>query len=153
MKKNLLLVGALAASMFLASCGSKAAEQVAETVEDTTTEVIDQVEEEMTVNTIKLEQTQGAFTTETLTLEAGKEYNFEVTNNAGRPAALVIAKKEMEGLSVPEIMEGAEKGAMLAGAINDGETATSTGTVKLEAGEYFYFCPLNETPKYAITVK
>lgn len=153
MKKNLLLVAGLVGTLFLASCGTETAQQVSEKVEETTTEVVDQVEEEMTVSTIKLEQTEGAFTTESLTLEAGKEYNFEVTNHAGRPAALVLAKKEMEGLSVPEIMEGAEPGAMLAGAINDGETATSTGTVKLEAGEYFYFCPMNQTPKYAVTVK
>ena len=158
MKKNLLLIAGLATSMFLASCSTEVKDTVTEKVEDKATEVLNSAQEKMadaknSVETIKLEQTEGAFTTTELTLEAGKEYNFEVTNNAGRPAALVLAKKDMAELSVPEIMKGAEAGAMLSGPINDGETATSTGTVKLEAGEYFYFCPMNATPKYAVTVK
>lgn len=158
MKKNLLLIAGLATSMFLASCAAETKTDVTEAAKDKATEVMDDAKDKMdkavaTVETIKLEQTEGAFTTTELSLEAGKEYNFEVTNNAGRPAALVLAKKDLEGKSVPEIMEAAEKGAMLSGPIEDGVTATSTGTVKLEAGEYFYFCPMNATPKYAVTVK
>lgn len=158
MKKNLLIIAGLATSMFLASCSAEVKETATETLKDKASEVVSDVEDKMndavaSVETIKLEQTEGAFTTTELALEAGKEYNFEVTNHAGRPAALVLAKKEMAELSVPEIMKGAEQGAMLSGPIEDGVTATSTGTVKLEAGEYFYFCPMNATPKYAVTVK
>lgn len=32
-------------------------------------------------------------------------------------------------------------------------SSSKTGTVELSAGEYEYFCPLNPTPKYTLTVK
>jgi hypothetical protein len=136
--------------MFLASCSSTTPETVEEVAGDSTEETSATTE---TVETIKLEQTEGMFTTESLSLEAGKEYNFEITNNAGRQAAFVLVKAEDAEQAKEDFMSVAIGDAALAGLLEDGETGCSTGTVKLEKGEYVYFCPVNETPQYKLTVK
>lgn len=159
MKKNLLLLGALA-TLLLSSCSdNKGTESVDATQHETAVEETHTPEKtkeesvETEVETIKLEQTHGAFSTESLELEAGKEYNFEITNNAGRPAAFVLVKAEDSEAAKTDFKSVIIGDAALAGLLEDGQTGTSTGTVNLEAGEYVYFCPVNETPQYKITVK
>ena len=97
--------------------------------------------------TIKLEQTPGEFAKESLTLKAGKAYVFEVENNGvDHPVGFVIAPKGKTDQA------NHVQTAYLSNTIKDGERASSK-TVVLEAGEYVYFCPLNPTPQYKITVK
>lgn len=96
--------------------------------------------------TIKLEQTEGKFTTETLKLKAGV-YVFEVTNNGvEKELGFVIAPKGMTEQKdhIPE--------AYLQKTIQNGETAKSK-EVSLKKGEYQYFCPLNPTPLYTLIVE
>ncbi|MEQ8924564.1 MAG: cupredoxin domain-containing protein [Fulvivirga sp.] len=95
---------------------------------------------------VKLSQTPGKFTQTELTLEAGKQYIFEVSNEGvNHELGFVIAPKGMTDQKnhIPE--------AYLKKTINDGEKAESK-TVTLEKGEYVYFCPLNPTPQYKIVV-
>lgn len=157
MKKTFLLIGTLALASLLSSC-SKEAKTEAPThevaMEETPApEKMEEEKAETEVETIKLEQTHGAFTTESLELEAGKDYNFEVTNNAGRQAAFVLVKAEDAETAKTDFKSVIIGDAALAGLLEDGQTGTSTGTVNLEAGEYVYFCPVNETPQYKLTVK
>lgn len=99
------------------------------------------------INTIKLEQTTGEFKTTELTLEAGKPYAFEVTNvGVDHEVGFVIAPAGKTDA------DNHVKNAYLANTIADGESARSQ-VVVLEAGEYVYWCPLNPTPQYKITVK
>jgi len=95
---------------------------------------------------IKLDQTPGKFTKESLTLKPGK-YIFEVTNagvdhEVGFVIAPVVNGKEGDHI----------KAGYLPKAIKDGEKASSK-VVELKAGTYNYFCPLNPTPHYQIIVK
>lgn len=158
MKKTFLLIGTLAVASLLSSCSTEAettetAQHETVTEETPSTEKMEEETANTELETIKLEQTHGAFTTESLELEAGKEYNFEVTNNAGRPAAFVLVKAEDAETAKTDFKSVIIGDAALAGLLEDGQTGTSTGTVKLDAGEYVYFCPVNETPQYTITVK
>ena len=97
--------------------------------------------------TIKLDQVPGEFTKTELTLKAGKEYIFEVTNDGiDHAVGFVVAPKgktEQEN-HIPE--------AYLTQTVEDGQSAQSK-VVTLEKGEYVYFCPLNPTPLYSITVE
>ena len=96
---------------------------------------------------IKLEQTPGKFETTELTLKAGESYIFEVTNSGvDHKVGFVVAP---EGKTD---QENHISNAYLTKTIKDGESAQSK-VVTLEKGEYVYFCPLNPTPQYKITVK
>ncbi len=95
---------------------------------------------------IKLSQVDGKFTKTQLKLKPGK-YIFEVTNKkVDREVGLVVANITDEGKAGDHIKEG-----YLANAIKKGETARSQ-VVELGEGTYKYFCPLNPTPEYTITV-
>ncbi|MFK7952320.1 MAG: cupredoxin domain-containing protein [Ekhidna sp.] len=99
------------------------------------------------VQTIKLDQVPGEFKTTELTLKAGKSYVFEVTNEGvDSEVGFVIAPlgKTESKFHVAN--------SYLSKTIKDGETASSQEVV-LEAGEYQYWCPLNPTPAYVITVE
>ncbi len=97
--------------------------------------------------TVNLSQTPGAFEQTELTLEAGKAYVFEVANEGvDHKVGFVIAPKGKTDQA------NHISSAYLKSTIEDGETAQSNQVV-LEAGEYVYFCPLNPTPQYSITVK
>ena len=103
-----------------------------------------QAQEDVTV--IKLDQTPGKFEKEGLNLKPGK-YIFEVTNvgvdhELGFVIAPVVGGKEGEHI----------KKGYLANAIKDGQSSRSQ-IVELKEGTYNYFCPLNPTPHYKITVK
>ena len=94
--------------------------------------------------TIKLEQTKGEFNIQGLTLSQGT-YVFEVANNGvDHEVGFVIAPKSNPDKHI--------KTAYVQKMIKNGESSTSK-EVKLEKGEYIYFCPLNPTPQYTITVK
>lgn len=97
--------------------------------------------------TIKLEQTPGEFDKTELTLKAGKPYVFDVKNaGVDHKVGFVIAPAGKTD------QENHIQNAYLSTAIEDGESAQSK-EVTLEKGEYVYFCPLNPTPQYKITVK
>lgn len=96
--------------------------------------------------TINLEQTTGEFTIKSLTLSAG-DYIFEVSNNGvDHELGFVLVPK---GKSAPE---DHIKAAYVKAPVKTG-TASLTSIVTLEAGEYEYFCPLNPTAKYPLTVE
>lgn len=99
------------------------------------------------VETIKLDQVPGEFKTTELTLKAGKSYIFEVSNQG--------VDKEV-GFVIAPVGKTESKyhvaNSYLTKTIKDGETGSSQEVV-LEAGQYQYWCPLNPTPAYIITVK
>ena len=94
--------------------------------------------------TIKLEQTKGDFNIQGLTLAQG-DYVFEISNNGvDHEVGFVIAPKSNPDAHI--------KTGYVQKTIKDGEKSTSK-VVNLPKGEYVYFCPLNPTPHYTITVK
>lgn len=100
------------------------------------------------VETVKLEQTKGEFKQKSLELSEGT-YFFEVFNNqVGKDVGLVLVKKG-DDASNPE---NHIKTAYVTQVVKNGEKQKSNPT-KLAKGEYVYFCPLNETPQYTLTIK
>lgn len=98
--------------------------------------------------TIKLNQVEGAFTKTELTLKSGKDYVFEITNDGvDHEVGFVIAELKDNGEAGEHV-----KTSYLSKTIKDGETGSSK-VVNLAPGTYGYFCPLNPTPVYTITVK
>lgn len=98
--------------------------------------------------TVKLEQTTGEFTTESLKLKAGTPYVFEVSNkDVDHAVGFVLAPKK-DNIA----MEDHIQAAYLSKTIEAGEVGKSQEVV-LEAGEYVFFCPLNPTPQYTVVVK
>lgn len=98
--------------------------------------------------TVKLDQVEGAFTQTELNLKSGRDYVFEVTNDGvDHEVGFVIAKLKDNGEAGDHV-----KTSYLSKTIKNGETGSSK-VVNLEAGTYGYFCPLNPTPVYKITVK
>ncbi len=94
---------------------------------------------------IDLTQTSGAIDKTSLTLEAG-QYQFNISNDGvGHEVGFVLVPKGK--------YEAADhiKEAYVTAPVKDGKNSL-TKVVSLEAGEYEYFCPLNPTPKYALTV-
>jgi len=100
------------------------------------------------VKTVKLGQSTGVFDKTELKLKSSKTYVFEISNNGvDKEVGFVIAPKGKESDQASHI-----KTAYLSETIADGETGLSK-EVTLAPGEYSYFCPLNPTPLYTITVK
>ena len=98
------------------------------------------------VKNVKLTQTPGVFTIEGLTVAAG-EYQFEIANDG--------VSQDVGFVLVPKGKYDAAdhiKAAYVKSLVKTG-TSSKTNVVNLEAGEYEYFCPLNPTPKYSLTVK
>ncbi|MCT4579811.1 MAG: hypothetical protein N4A35_00210 [Flavobacteriales bacterium] len=98
------------------------------------------------VPTIHLDQTKGAFTIQALTLEEGT-YIFDIENkNVDHEVGFVIAPKgmtdEAHHIKAAYVKEMVKKGKV-----------ASSNKVKLTKGEYVYFCPLNPTEEYPLTVK
>ena len=151
----MLFIGSLVSALLLTSCSDSSTESVKEVAHETTEavaeevhEVVEEVHEEVAEATvIKLEQTAGAFTNGDITLEAGT-YSFEVMNNGvDHEVGLVVAPKKAD-----IVQEDHLANAYVSETVKNGESKPSTGEVTLEAGEYVYFCPLNPTPQYTITV-
>ncbi|WP_303316437.1 cupredoxin domain-containing protein [Flavivirga abyssicola] len=101
-----------------------------------------------TVKTVSLEQTKGEFTQKALTLSEGS-YVFAVSNNhAAKEVGLVLVPKGKDA-SKPE---NHIKTAYVTTVVKEGKVE-KTNVTKLTKGEYVYFCPLNPTPQYTLTVK
>jgi plastocyanin len=97
-------------------------------------------------NTVHLEQTEGEFTIQSLTLEEGT-YVFEIENNGvDHEIGFVLAPKGMTD-EAHHIKE-----AYVKETVKEGKTSM-TSEVTLKKGEYVYFCPLNPTPQYTLIVK
>jgi len=98
------------------------------------------------VEQIKLGQVPGTFRVKALTVSEGT-YQFEISNNG--------INHEVGFVLVPKGKYAAEyhiKTAYVKAPVSKG-SSSKTGIVELKAGEYEYFCPLNPTPKYSLTVK
>ena len=96
--------------------------------------------------TINLEQTTGEFTIQSLTLQEG-DYIFEIANNSNvEQVGFVVAPKgktdQPNHIKEAYVKNLVEKG-----------TKETTNVVSLTKGEYVYFCPLNKTPQYTLTVE
>ncbi|WP_340155468.1 cupredoxin domain-containing protein [uncultured Winogradskyella sp.] len=97
---------------------------------------------------VTLEQTKGEFTQKALTLSEG-DYIFEIANhNVGKQVGFVLVAKGKDA-SKPE---NHIKTAYVTKVVENNTTETSNVTT-LTKGEYVYFCPLNETPQYTLTVE
>ena len=98
--------------------------------------------------TVALEQTKGQFTQQSVELKAG-DYVFAITNNnAGVDVGFVLVPKGADASDPANHI----KSAYVTQVVAQGATEKSN-VVHLEAGEYVYFCPLNKTPQYTLTVK
>ncbi len=97
------------------------------------------------VATVNLEQKPGNFTTEAITLKAGT-YQFNISNsNVDHEVGFVLVPKGKYA------QENHIQDAYVKAPVPTNE-ASLTNLVNLQAGEYEYFCPLNPTPKYSLTV-
>lgn len=100
------------------------------------------------VKTVALEQTKGEFTQKNLTISEGS-YIFKIANNhSGVDVGFVLIEKGKDA-SNPE---NHIKTAYVTKVVAEGETEKSNITT-LAKGEYTYFCPLNKTPQYTLTVE
>jgi len=93
---------------------------------------------------IKLSQVNGAYEISGLNLVAG-DYIFEITNRTAENEVAFL-------LTTDKDQKTPLANAGLPGVLKKGETAR-TGVVTLKPGNYKYSCPINPTPKYALTVK
>jgi len=97
------------------------------------------------VKNIDLVQTKGEFTTKNLSLQSGA-YQFNIhNNNVDHEVGFVLVPKGKYN-QADHIKTAYVKAPVAQGA------NSLTDIVNLEPGEYEYFCPLNPTPKYSITV-
>lgn len=104
--------------------------------------------QEKSVKTISLEQTLGEFTQKSLTISEGT-YVFEVSNNnVGKDVGLVLVPKGKDA-SKPE---NHIQTAYVTTAVKNNTVEQSKATILMK-GEYVYFCPLNPTPQYTLTVE
>ncbi|MGJ8548017.1 cupredoxin domain-containing protein [Winogradskyella wichelsiae] len=102
----------------------------------------------MKVKTVSLEQTSGEFTQKSLKLSEG-DYIFEIANkNVGHQVGFVLVPKGKDA-SKPENHIST---AYVTKAVENNTKETSKVT-SLTKGEYVYFCPLNPTPQYTLTVE
>ena len=96
------------------------------------------------IKNVTLEQTKGEFSVQELTLSPGT-YQFEIVNsNVGKDVGFVLAPKATPDKHIKE--------AYVTEVVKN-NTSQKTNLVNLTPGEYIYFCPLNETPQYTLTVK
>lgn len=97
------------------------------------------------VEKIRLGQVEGQFTIQALSIAQGA-YQFEISNNG--------IDREVGFVLVPKGQYDAKyhiKAAYVKEPVANGERSL-TSVVDLKPGEYEYFCPLNPTPKYTLTV-
>jgi plastocyanin len=100
------------------------------------------------IKTISLEQTKGEFTQKALTVSAGT-YVFSVSNKSvGTDVGFVFVQKGKDATNP----ENHIKTAYVTSVVKEGKTENSNAT-NLAKGEYVYFCSLNKTPQYNLTVK
>jgi len=97
------------------------------------------------VHNVTLEQTPGTFVIQDLTLAEG-DYQFEIANKGvdHEVGFVLVPKGQYDAAN--HIKEAYVKAPV---ATNK---SSMTSVVSLKAGEYEYFCPLNPTDKYTLTV-
>jgi plastocyanin len=96
--------------------------------------------------TIHLDQTKGEFTIQSLTLQAGT-YVFDIENkDVDHEVGFVLAPKGKTD------QEHHIKEAYVTETVKLGKVSSSNEVV-LTPGEYVYFCPMNPTEQYPLTVK
>ncbi len=98
------------------------------------------------VETVKLSQMPGKFTKDNVALTEGA-YQFEISNDG--------VDHEVGFVLVPKGKYDAKdhiKAAYVKAPVPTGKSSM-TNIVNLKAGQYEYFCPLNPTEKYNLTVK
>lgn len=94
---------------------------------------------------VDLTQTTGVFDKTSLSLEKG-QYQFNIINDGvDHEVGFVLVPKGK--YDQKDHIQTAYVKAPVATGKN-----SLTSIVNLEAGEYEYFCPLNPTPKYSLTV-
>ena len=97
------------------------------------------------VKAVKLTQVPGKFTTNKVSLNAGL-HQFEIVNKGvGHDVGFVLVPKGKNDAS------DHIKAAYVKAPVATGKSSM-TNVVNLEAGEYEFFCPLNPTEKYPLTV-
>lgn len=102
----------------------------------------------MMAKKVSLEQTPREFTQKDITLKEGT-YVFEIANNnAGGDVGFVLVPKGKDA-SKPE---NHIKNAYVTEVVKEGKKQSSNEVV-LTKGEYVYFCPMNPTPQYTLTVE
>lgn len=100
------------------------------------------------VRTVSLEQTPGEFTQKNLTVSEGT-YIFEVSNSyAGTDVGFVLMPQGQDAGNP----ENHIKNAYVTQVVKEGTKETSN-EVTLKKGTYTYFCPMNKTPQYTLTVE
>ncbi len=100
------------------------------------------------VKTVNLEQTKGEFTQKEVKLSEGS-YVFNITNNnAGVDVGFVLVPEGKDAANAKNHI----KNAYVTQVVAEGKTEKSN-TVTLTKGTYKYFCPLNKTPQYTLTVE
>jgi len=100
------------------------------------------------VKTVQLQQTDGDFTIKELKLSEGT-YVFEIENSGVDHEVGFVLIEDGKDASKPK---NHIKEAYVTKAVATGKTESSK-EVKLEKGNYVYFCPLNPTPKYKLIVE
>lgn len=97
---------------------------------------------------VALEQTKGQFTQKSVELKPG-DYVFAISNNnSGTDVGFVLVPKGKDATKAENHIQS----AYVTQVVAEGETQKSK-VVNLQPGEYVYFCPLNKTPQYTLTVK
>ena len=100
------------------------------------------------VKKVALEQTKGEFTQKAVTLSEGT-YIFEIENsNVGTDVGFVLLEKGKSAANPKNHI----KNAYVTSPVKNNSKSNSK-EVTLTKGEYTYFCPLNKTPQYTLTVK
>ena len=100
------------------------------------------------VKKVSLEQTKGEFVQKAITLSEGT-YIFNIINsNVGKDVGFVLVPKGKSAADPKNHIKNAYVTAVV-----ENNTIGNTKEVTLTKGEYVYFCPLNETPQYTLTVK
>lgn len=99
------------------------------------------------VKTVSLEQTPGKFNKENITLKSGNAYQFQIANkNVAHEVGFVLVPKgkyeTTDHITAAYVKETVATGKK-----------SLTNVLTLDAGEYEYFCPLNPTAKYILTVE
>ncbi|CAA0185160.1 hypothetical protein V3A08_07785 [Tenacibaculum maritimum] len=98
------------------------------------------------IKTVSLQQTKGEFTQKALTLSEGT-YVFEIANvGVDHDLGFVLAPKGKT------TQKDHIKNAYVTSLVKT-DSKSKTKEVILKKGEYVYFCPLNPTPQYTLTVQ
>jgi plastocyanin len=108
----------------------------------------DKMKTETKATVVSLEQTKGEFTQKTITLVEGN-YIFEISNNnVGHKVGFVLVPKGKDAANAENHITTAYVTKVV-----DNNTKETSKVTTLSKGEYVYFCPMNPTPQYTLTVE